>query len=63
MKVYIIFHDNSPFKAGEEMILENVIEVYFNYNNEGRIAFEQEDSGCTYPISFIKEFEVMKAIK
>lgn len=62
MKVYIIFNDNSPFKAGEEMILENVIEIYFNYNNESRIAFEQ-DSGCTYPISFIKEFEVMKAIK
>jgi len=59
MKVNIQFNSNSPFRPGEKEILENVIEIHFNYNNEGRIAFEQEDTGCTYPINFIKEFEVL----
>ena len=60
MKVHIKFNNDSPFKPGEEEILENVVEVHFNYNNEGKIAFEQENTGCVYPISFIKEFEVVK---
>ena len=60
MIVDIKFKEDSPFKPGETEHLENVVEVHFNYNNEGRIAFEQEDTGCTYPISFIKEFEVVK---
>jgi len=60
MKVDIKFKEDSPFKPGETEHLENVVEVHFNYNNEGRIAFEQEDTGCTYQISWIKEFEVLK---
>jgi len=60
MKVRIKFNPDSPFKAGEEEILENLIEIHFNYNNSGKIAFEQEDTGCTYEINWIKEFETIQ---
>jgi len=58
MTVDIKFKQDSPFKAGQEEHFKDVKEVHFNYNGSGRVAFESEDTGCTYDINWLEEFEV-----
>jgi len=58
MNVKVKFKPNSKFNnCNYPEIFENVTEVHYNYNNSGRIAIELEDTGYTYDIDEIKEFE------
>ena len=59
MKVRVTFKKESPVYPGKEEIFENVTEIHYNYNNSGRIAFECEDTGYTYQIEWITEFETI----
>lgn len=55
MKVRVKFKPFSKFN--KEEIFEDVVEVHYNYNNSGRIAIECEDTGYTYDLKEIEEFE------
>lgn len=60
-----MFTVNIKFKQGSthyrhgrrEDTLTDIVEIHFNYDNHGRIAFEREHSGETIDISDIYEFE------
>lgn len=56
MKVIIKFKSNSIYQ-GKTEIFENVVEIHYNYNNTGKIAIECQDTGFTYNICDIVEFE------
>lgn len=55
--VRIRFREDSPIYGGKVVIFENITEIHYNYENSGRIAFECEDTGYTYDIENILEFE------
>jgi hypothetical protein len=59
MKIDIKFNSKTPFNIKDEHF-ENVKEIHFNYNNEGKIAIELEDTGFVYSIDWIIEFEITK---
>lgn len=60
MKVKIKFNKNSEyFKHGDKTeIIDDIIEIHYNFNSSGRIAFECKYTGGTYLIKDIEEFEL-----
>lgn len=60
--VKIKFSETSPyFKSGtKEETLENITEVHYNYDRNGRIAFgsDVDGTGYTYALADIAEFEM-----
>jgi len=57
VRVKIIYNKNCPFPEEEE-IDDGIIEVHYNYDGNGRTAFEEETTGRTIENKYIKEIEV-----
>jgi len=58
LDIYVTFFPHSPF-GNIGVVLHNATEIHYGFADLNRIAFESDihDTGSTYDVIWIKEFE------